>query len=113
MAFRYCPIANVQSSTFLSLQHWTRGNIVLRHDDAALAKASIGPMWLEILEYIEPVLESVPPSNNITKLSLFSAHDSTIAPLMASLGAKVWNNTNFPYYASMMVIEVSDKQQQQ
>lgn len=39
-------------------------------------------------------------------MTLVSAHDSTIVALMTSLGPRVWNLTDFPFYASMMIIEV-------
>ena len=53
----------------------------------------MGPLWAEIMDSNE-------------KFSLFSGHDSTIFPLMASLGERAWNATDFPAYASMMLIEV-------
>ena len=55
----------------------------------------MGPLWAEIMESTED-------------FALFSAHDSTIYSLMSSLGEKVWNATDFPPYASMMLIEVND-----
>ncbi len=64
-----------------------------RYNDAELSKMDMGPLWAEIMESQEP-------------FSLFSGHDSTVFPLMASLGEKVWNATDFPAYASMMIIEV-------
>ena len=64
-----------------------------RYNDSELSKMDMGPLWAEITESAE-------------SFSLFSGHDSTIYPLMASLGEKVWNATDFPAYASMMLIEV-------
>jgi hypothetical protein len=53
----------------------------------------MGPLWAEMIETEAPFL-------------LISGHDSTIYPLMTSLGERVWNATDFPPYASMMIIEV-------
>ena len=64
-----------------------------RYDDGELSKMDMGPLWAEIMESQEP-------------FALFSGHDSTVFPLMASLGEKVWNATDFPAYATMMIIEV-------
>jgi hypothetical protein len=70
----------------------------------------MGPFWNEIIDYIKPVIKEKKNDNNIetdfVKFALYSGHDSTIAPLMASLSPNIWNNTNFPWYASMMIIEV-------
>jgi hypothetical protein len=41
------------------------------------------------------------------RLAVFSGHDTTITPLLASLGPKLWNDTFRPPYASMFIIEVS------
>ena len=61
----------------------------------------MGPLWSEILD--------VKHQHPHQFLSLFSAHDSTIYPLLLSLGGtKVWNvSTDFPPYASMMILEVN------
>lgn len=42
---------------------------------------------------------------------LWSAHDSTVAPFLATFGEQMWNATgdygsSFPPYASMVVLEV-------
>jgi hypothetical protein len=78
----------------------------------------MAPLWVEIMDYITPVINggSIPSESDDNdnqqqqrqhiKFALYSGHDSTIIPLMASLSPKVWNTTNFPYYASMMIIEV-------
>ena len=70
----------------------------------------MGPFWNEIVDYIKPVIKEKKNDNNVetdyVKFALYSGHDSTIAPLMASLSPNIWNNTNFPWYASMMIIEV-------
>jgi hypothetical protein len=86
-------------------------NLQMMHNDAAFAKLGLGPLWFEIMANIDPILngeadqggerEKPPP-----KLAVFSGHDTTIMPLLASLGPNVWNDTQWPPYASMMIIEV-------
>mmetsp|Transcript_19167 Transcript_19167/g.35778 ORF Transcript_19167/g.35778 Transcript_19167/m.35778 type:complete len:94 (+) Transcript_19167:891-1172(+) len=67
-------------------------------------------MWAEILDFIEPVIQTEKSDGEKfkehVKFALYSGHDSTIAPLMASLSPNLWNDTDFPWYASMMLIEV-------
>ncbi|MGK3752007.1 MAG: hypothetical protein ACI8RD_004311 [Bacillariaceae sp.] len=82
-----------------------------RYNDSELSKMDMGPFWNEIVDYIKPVIKEKKNNDNngetdYVKFALYSGHDSTIAPLMASLSPKIWNNTNFPWYASMMIIEV-------
>ena len=66
----------------------------------------MGPFWAEVMDYIIPVITKGEEEKAV-KFALYSGHDSTILPMMASLGRNVWNATNFPAYASMMIIEVS------
>ncbi len=73
----------IQNKTFVGL-----------FNGSELSKMDMGPLWAEIMDSDET-------------FSLFSGHDSTIYPLMASLGERVWNATDYPPYASMMLIEVS------
>jgi hypothetical protein len=65
----------------------------------------MAPLWAEIIENIHPIVDperDQPPP----KLAVFSAHDTTVMPLLASLGPKLWNDTDWPPYASMLNIEV-------
>jgi hypothetical protein len=66
----------------------------------------MGPLWAEIMDYIMPVLLD-DKTKDAVKFALYSGHDSTLSALMASLSPKLWNRTDFPWYASMMIIEVS------
>ena len=71
------------------------------------AKYAMSPLWTEIMESIRPIFdggrnEGIKPP----KLALFGGHDTTIIPLLASIGPKLWNSTEWPPYASMMIIEV-------
>jgi hypothetical protein len=70
----------------------------------------MGPLWAEIMENINPIVDpnarqdgSPPPA----KFALFSGHDDTIMPLLATLGPNVWDGSDWPPYASMVLIEVS------
>lgn len=86
-------------------------NYKLKHNDAAYAKLGMGPLWHEMMANIRPIVEEtekaaedgggVPP-----KLALFSGHDSTLQPLLASLGEDVWDGKLWSPYASSMLIEV-------
>ena len=87
-----------------------------RFNDSELSKMDMGPLWAEIMDHITPVVvkkkkaneDDENKNNDNVKFALYSGHDSTVLPLMASLG--VWNTTDFPPYASMMIVEVSDIQ---
>ena len=78
------------------------------------AKLGMGPLWAEIMDNInmfigeeaanEAANEALPLA---PRLALFSGHDTTIMPLLASLGPKLWNDTDWASYASMFIIEVS------
>jgi len=82
---------------FERLIHFIYANETFKntYNDAELSKMDMGPLWLEILEQ---------PQN--TAFHLVSGHDWTIIPLLASLGSKIWNATDFPPYASMVLIEI-------
>lgn len=79
------------------------------YNDSEYSKLAMAPLWAEIMDYITPVItrrSDDGTDNGNIKFALYSGHDATIIPLMASLGPRVWNKTNFPYYASMMLLEV-------
>lgn len=81
--------------------------MVQRFNDSEYAKRDMSALWMEILDSINPVIHDYPTNNDRVRMALYSGHDSTLAPLMASLGQHMWNDTDFPSYASMMIIEVS------
>jgi hypothetical protein len=87
----------------LLLQHF--GSIVA----AAFAKLAMGPLWAEIMDNINPWLQQFdnPDDTPGPKFALYSGHDTTIMPLLASLDPALWNDTEWAPYASMMLIEVS------
>jgi Histidine phosphatase superfamily (branch 2) len=80
-------------------------NYIVTADGAEYAKLAMQPMWNEIMKKIYPHIQS-DSTIGLNKLALFSGHDTTIIPLLASLG--VWNDTAWPPYASMVVIELHE-----
>lgn len=84
-----------------------------RHNDAAYAKLGMGPLWKEIMANINPIIDpsNHPPSPGAPpppKLALFSGHDTTLMPILATLGGDVWSGTDWAPYASMIQIEVHE-----
>lgn len=88
---------------------------VLRHNDAAYSKLAMGPLWYDIISKMASVIpKSVIPSNIKArdipnpgpKLNLFSAHDTTLLPILATLGPDVWDGKEWTPYASMIVVEL-------
>ncbi len=78
---------------------------IMKYNNAEYAKLGIGPLWFEIMKHINHVLEDKPAP----KLALFAGHDTTLMPLLATLGPDLWKDTEWAGYASMMLIEVSNK----
>jgi hypothetical protein len=88
-------------------------------NDSEYAKLSMGPLWAEIMANINGIIneqESEPSHHQAgalsgslkrppTKLALFSGHDTTLIPLLASLNA--WDGV-WPAYASMVLIEIHE-----
>lgn len=79
-----------------------------RFNDAAFSKLSIGPLWAEIHANLAVAADKGAEVGSFPAFALFSAHDSTILQLMSSLGPLVFNATDFPPYASMMIIEIHE-----
>ena len=84
-------------------------NLVMKYNNAAFAKLAMAPLWAEIMENINPWLaqNNAPNAIPAPKLAIFSGHDTTIMPLLASIDPSLWNDTDWAPYASMMLIEVS------
>ena len=85
---------------------------IWRYNDAAYSKLAFGPLWVEILSNILPFLDKDLELLNNTvikgthpppKLALFSGHDSTVLPLLATLGEDVWDGASWAPYASVLV----------
>jgi Histidine phosphatase superfamily (branch 2) len=76
----------------------------VKANEAEYAKLAMQPLWYEIMMKVYPHIQG--QTNGLNKLALFSGHDTTIIPLLASLG--VWNDTAWPPYASMVIIELHE-----
>lgn len=86
------------------IQSYTK---IMKHNQSEYARLALGPLWYEIMQNINPHLEGDDDGAvDAPKLALFSGHDTTIMPLLASIGPELWNDTDWASYASMMVIEV-------
>jgi ubiquitin-like domain-containing CTD phosphatase 1 len=65
----------------------------------------MGPLWSEIMTNILPIVDPTnhPSSSSSSssgtppppKLGLFSGHDTTLMPILATLGDKVWPGTEW------------------
>ena len=81
-------------------------NFPLKYNQSALPKLGMGPLWKEIMANIDPILNNEESDSPPPKLALFSGHDTTIMPILATLGEDVWSGFEWAPYASMMLIEV-------
>ena len=75
---------------------------IMKHNNAQYARLGIGPLWFEIMKNINNVIRD----EEAPKLALFAGHDTTLMPLLATLGPELWKDTEWASYASMMLIEV-------
>eukprot|EP01083_Nonionella_stella_P037134 101242_1 len=57
--------------------------------------------WKELIPELEFAKKEISP-----KLALFSGHDGTLLPLLATLGQNVYNGEDWSPYASMILIEL-------
>jgi len=84
---------------------------IMKHNNAEYAKLGIGPLWYEIMKHINRVVSEEgerDTSHTPPKLALFAGHDTTLMPLLASLGPDLWKDTDWASYASMMLIEIHE-----
>ena len=83
-------------------------NYKVVHNGAEHAKLGMGPLWHEIMANIRPVVrgESLESGGDPPRLALFSGHDTTLMPLLATLGPKVYDGKEWAPYASVLLIEV-------
>lgn len=84
--------------------------LLYQANNAEYAKLGMAPLWAEIMSQIyavtkEPDHGCCPPVLQPAKLALYAGHDTTIMPLLASLGKGVWDGEWAPY-ASMVVLEI-------
>jgi hypothetical protein len=85
----------------------TKETLSFLANDAEYSKLAMGPLWAEIMANINEVVNKEHYYRNPVKLALFSGHDTTLIPLLASLGPKVWDG-QWPSYASMVLIEIHE-----
>mmetsp|Transcript_156 Transcript_156/g.189 ORF Transcript_156/g.189 Transcript_156/m.189 type:complete len:259 (+) Transcript_156:307-1083(+) len=89
------------------------------YNDAAYSKLAFGPLWAEILSNMLPHLpesawkdtlpelkQGMHKSESVPKLAVFSGHDTTLLPILATLGSNVYNGEEWAPYASMVLIEL-------
>ena len=99
----------IKASHFISLidlKYTWDFSFKYQYNQAQYSKLAIGPLWKEILGPINMARNVASSDNQLLKLtpriSLFSGHDTTLAPLLIALG--VWDQKWIPY-ASMIIIE--------
>jgi hypothetical protein len=84
-----------------------KDTLVFTADDAEFSKLAMAPLWSEILPNLKAAISSVEkiccPTRPRSKMAIFSAHDTTLIPLLASLNVF---EGEWPPYASMMIMEV-------
>lgn len=73
----------------------------------------MGPLWKEIMTNILPIVDSTNHPSSTSgmpppKLALFSGHDTTLMPILATLGEEVWNGEEWAPYASMIQVEIHE-----
>jgi ubiquitin-like domain-containing CTD phosphatase 1 len=78
-------------------------------NDAEYAKLGMQPLWHEVVSVVRGIVHGEAtvccPVRPPAKLALYSGHDTTIMPMLASLGPHVWDGIWAPY-ASLLVLEV-------
>ncbi|KAL3816954.1 hypothetical protein ACHAXA_001782, partial [Cyclostephanos tholiformis] len=84
-----------------------------KYNDGAFPKLGMGPLWSEIMTNILPIVDPTNHPMSLSgapppKLGLFSGHDTTLMPILATLGDKVWPGTEWSPYASMVLIEIHE-----
>ena len=87
----------------------------IQANNGEYSKLGMGPLWAEIMDGIYPFIDkdlsssstssSDDDQNKKRTLSVIAGHDTTIMPLLVSLGQNVWDKQWAPY-ASMMIIEI-------
>jgi len=79
------------------------------NNDAEYAKLAMSPLWSEIVPTIQGIINGESqvccPSRPAPKLTLVSGHDTTLIPILASLGSRVYDQ-KWPPYASMVILEI-------
>lgn len=100
------------TNLFLRLYNYfvKRYTILATYNNAEYSKLAMGPLWVEIMENIDATMHEDDticcPKRMTPSLAIFSGHDTTIIPLLASL-PNAYDN-KWPSYASMVVIEIHE-----
>lgn len=66
------------------------------------------PLWKNIISHFPIFNNESISSDSRAKLALYSGHDTTLIPLLASLGERVWDGSEWIPYASMLIIEIHE-----
>jgi hypothetical protein len=92
------------NNIFNRLYNWDVQRYVLQqtYNDADYAKLAMSFLWAEIVDGMDKVVRK---EDDAVKLSLISAHDTTIMGLLMTLGSRVFDGTWAPY-ASKLLIEI-------
>lgn len=73
-------------------------------ENSEYSKVAMSALWYEVMIKIKAHTQRNADIQN--RLTLIAGHDTTLIPMMATLG--VWNDTEWPSYASMMLIELHE-----
>jgi hypothetical protein len=82
-----------------------KSNHIFKANDAEYSKLGMAPLWHEILDKIEPYLRG---DRSGPKLAVWSGHDTTLSPLLASISPKLLDDNAWPPYASMLALEIHE-----
>lgn len=78
-------------------------------NDAEYSRLGMGPLWAEIMAGIQGIINGDAqvccPTRPPAKIALFSGHDTTLMPILATLGPRVFDR-KWAAYASMLIIEI-------
>lgn len=100
---------NGDDSTFTQMEdYWTElETFHFDYNDGEFSKIAMSPLWSDVAGVIHAAKVAKTPEkmkeSNVPKFFLISGHDTTLLPMLVSLG--VWDKVWVPY-ASMLIIEV-------
>lgn len=91
-------------------QNWIK---LFQFQDAAYSKLALTPLWRDILANVQGMLDRTRNSSTVVccpprappGIAIYSGHDTTLMPLLASLGGSVYDGSWAPY-ASMLNLEL-------
>lgn len=84
---------------------------VATYNNNEYSKLAMGPLWSEIMDNVNAVVHEqdtilYPKPRPTPKVAVFAGHDTTIIPLLASLGDAY--DEKWPPYASMVLLEIHE-----